>query len=282
MKHILVVWENSRSSDKALRKANLLAKHANATVKVVSFIGAAAETTAGEQKITALSEQLENSIDQVFEPGIDVTCKLVDCDDIADWICQACKKSGFDLVIKAKHKSKSVLYSPTDWKLIRQLAGSLLLIDSSRKKKGNHRVLITLDVKSTNTLQQQINTKVLNTAKQWANYDYSHLHATYIIPIAKALEELVIVEAADVVHKKGAAAYKKVQNLLQEHAIDDAEIHISAGNPAIEIASVASKTKADLVIMGSVGRKGLKGLLLGNTAEKIINNLHTDLLVIKP
>ena len=79
MKRILVVWENSRSSDKALRKANLLAKHANATVKVISFIGTTTDASTDEQKITALSEQLENSIDHVFEPGIEVSCKLVDC-----------------------------------------------------------------------------------------------------------------------------------------------------------------------------------------------------------
>lgn len=281
MKRILVVWENNRSSDKSLRKANRLAKLSKAAVKVVGFIETAAAKSIGNEKKNALRERLENSIDQLFEPGLEVTGQLVDADDIPGWICQTASKDSFDLVIKAKHKSKSVLYSPTDWKLIRQLSCPLLLIDSSQRKKSNHRILVTLDVKSTSERQKKINNKVLSAAKQWADYDYSTIHAAYVIPIAKALEELVIVEPGEVIHKQGAAAYKKVEKLLQAHAICD-DIHITAGNPAEEIASVASKIKADLVIMGSVGRTGLKGLLLGNTAEKIIDNLHTDLLVIKP
>ena len=36
----------------------------------------------------------------------------------------------------------------------------------------------------------------------------------------------------------------------------------------------------DIVVLGNVGIKSLKGLVIGNTAEKIIKNLSSDIIVI--
>ena len=51
--------------------------------------------------------------------------------------------------------------------------------------------------------------------------------------------------------------------------------------PSKEIPSVAKKVKADLVVLGNVGRTGLKGLVIGNTAEKILQRLAVDVLLVK-
>jgi hypothetical protein len=40
--------------------------------------------------------------------------------------------------------------------------------------------------------------------------------------------------------------------------------------------------KASLVVMGAVSRSGLKRLLIGNTAEAILDSLTCDVLVMKP
>jgi universal stress protein E len=60
------------------------------------------------------------------------------------------------------------------------------------------------------------------------------------------------------------------------------QIHIKAGNPNTVIPSIASKIKAELVVIGSVGRRGLKAKLMGNTAESILALLKTDVLVMQP
>ena len=39
---------------------------------------------------------------------------------------------------------------------------------------------------------------------------------------------------------------------------------------------------AQIVVMGTVGRKGVKARLIGNTAEKVLAHLKTDVLAIKP
>ena len=37
-----------------------------------------------------------------------------------------------------------------------------------------------------------------------------------------------------------------------------------------------------MVVMGAVSRSGIKRLLIGNTAERVLNSLHCDVLVVKP
>ena len=41
------------------------------------------------------------------------------------------------------------------------------------------------------------------------------------------------------------------------------------------------KLKANIVVLGNVGRTGIKGLIVGNTAEKMLNRLAVDALIVK-
>ncbi|WP_419783345.1 universal stress protein [Maridesulfovibrio sp.] len=57
---------------------------------------------------------------------------------------------------------------------------------------------------------------------------------------------------------------------------------IKHGDPGILIPKYALEKKMDIVVMGSVARSGIAGLLIGNTAEKIAGTLTESLLAIKP
>jgi universal stress protein E len=47
------------------------------------------------------------------------------------------------------------------------------------------------------------------------------------------------------------------------------------------VASRTAKVRAQLVVVGTVGQKGVRARLLGNTAEKVLLHLKTDVLAIK-
>jgi universal stress protein E len=53
-------------------------------------------------------------------------------------------------------------------------------------------------------------------------------------------------------------------------------------DPVTGIARVARRIGADLVVMGAVSRSGLKRVFIGNTAERVLNDLPCDVLVVKP
>jgi universal stress protein E len=58
--------------------------------------------------------------------------------------------------------------------------------------------------------------------------------------------------------------------------------HLRCGAPSAVIREVVEQREADLLVMGSVSRGGIAGLLLGNTAERLLDRVPCSLLTLKP
>jgi nucleotide-binding universal stress UspA family protein len=54
------------------------------------------------------------------------------------------------------------------------------------------------------------------------------------------------------------------------------------GFPGEVIPAVACRERIDLIVMGTVARVGIPGLFIGNTAERTLDHVDCDILVIKP
>jgi universal stress protein E len=54
------------------------------------------------------------------------------------------------------------------------------------------------------------------------------------------------------------------------------------GSPDVAITDFVAKNGVDLLVIGTHGRSGVSGLLLGNTAERLLPGLHSSLLAVKP
>lgn len=50
----------------------------------------------------------------------------------------------------------------------------------------------------------------------------------------------------------------------------------------LAIPQVARLTRSSMVVMGAISRSGLKAAFIGNTAERVLDDLPCDLLVVKP
>lgn len=59
-------------------------------------------------------------------------------------------------------------------------------------------------------------------------------------------------------------------------------LHTRIGNPAKEIIGLADEADADLIVVGTHGRKGVPRLVLGSVAEKIMRNAHCPVLIMRP
>jgi nucleotide-binding universal stress UspA family protein len=62
----------------------------------------------------------------------------------------------------------------------------------------------------------------------------------------------------------------------------DPEVYLLKGNPAATIHSLSGDLKADLVVMGTVGRTGIPGFFIGNTAEEVLQAATASVLAVKP
>ena len=73
-----------------------------------------------------------------------------------------------------------------------------------------------------------------------------------------------------------------VERLCREHGIPPERTHVHQGSTRQLLLTLTEQLRADAVVMGAVSRSGLKGLFLGNTAEDVLDRLHSDLIIVKP
>ncbi len=75
-------------------------------------------------------------------------------------------------------------------------------------------------------------------------------------------------------HIRGLSGVAELQSSM--------EVFLACDTPSNAILQVVEKKQPDLVVMGTISRAGLAGLLVGNTAEKLLYELDCSLLTIKP
>jgi len=86
------------------------------------------------------------------------------------------------------------------------------------------------------------------------------------------------IEQTRLFHQEG------LDKLLAEYNLStsDPRVHLLKGNPASRIQNLSKDLKADLVIMGTVGRTGIPGFIIGNTAEEVLQTTSASVLAVKP
>jgi len=78
-----------------------------------------------------------------------------------------------------------------------------------------------------------------------------------------------------------AAAQKQLDRLQAPQANLRLERRVEQGIPVSEILRVAQETKADLIVMGTHGRTGLRRLLMGSVAEQVVRRAPCPVLTVK-
>jgi universal stress protein E len=76
---------------------------------------------------------------------------------------------------------------------------------------------------------------------------------------------------------------RRLQALVrQSEGAPTASFHVGLTSPSRAILECAERFDPDLVVMGTVSRGGVPGLLVGNTAERLLGRLDCSLLTVKP
>lgn len=79
------------------------------------------------------------------------------------------------------------------------------------------------------------------------------------------------------------AATEQLKSTLEhvQKRLPRAESILAKGPPAHEVLAAAGRTKADLIVMGTHGRRGMSHVLLGSVAEKIVRLSPVPVLTIR-
>jgi nucleotide-binding universal stress UspA family protein len=75
---------------------------------------------------------------------------------------------------------------------------------------------------------------------------------------------------------------QELNALAREHGVSSATCHVLSGGPPFDgICRLAQKIPADLVVMPTHGRTGLKHVFLGSTAERVVQHSPCPVLVVR-
>ncbi len=80
------------------------------------------------------------------------------------------------------------------------------------------------------------------------------------------------------------AAKQDFDSFISSHAdaLNKDQIHLIPGDPADIVPAYVEKEGCDLLVIGTVGRGGISGVLMGNTAESILRRVSCSVLALKP
>ena len=117
----------------------------------------------------------------------------------------------------------------------------------------------------------------LHVAHVWELYGEEAMrHSAFMHTPASELEALLQDEEAS--HRAA------LDELLSASRLDDEpwQIHLHNGRAAEVVPEAVNKHRINLLVLGTVARTGVRGLLIGNTAESVLGNVHCSVIAIKP
>ena len=164
----------------------------------------------------------------------------------------------------------------------------------STQQQGDREILVALDIKPDNPEQTELNKKILKFSTQLALAEFSDLHIVHAWEMyyENFLRDAFSSYSDDEVEQLAIKEKEMHTQLLKELVNEIPElqksdyinpkIHLLQGDPIKIIPKVAQTVEVELVVIASNARTGIPGLIIGNTAETVLQQLQCSVLVIKP
>lgn len=206
---------------------------------------------------------VESLVEPLRVAGNDVTVEIEWARDWRDAIAPAAKRAGADLIVKAASSHSGAgrrLLKTSDWTLLRHAHCPVYLVKNDMIDTGT-KVLVAVDMKRDDDLHNKLNQKVLAYGRDLvASIPDSTLHAVTAYPNADNF-----VYPGDLAAKVG---------------IESSQAHAIEGAPESVIPEVAQQIGAGIVVIGTAAREGIKAAMIGNTVEKVLDAVDSDILTV--
>jgi universal stress protein E len=193
-----------------------------------------------------------------------------------------------DLIVAECHKGIRLapwLLHLTDWELLRTSPVPVLLVRTPEPYQRPI-VLAAVDPGHAHSKPSGLDGVILKRANGIARLmsgSVHAMHACFPVPLDVPAGEILTDAQADRLYtqaeKRARAAF---EHCATRGRVPRARQHFVNRNPVLAIPGTAKEIGADIVVMGAVSRSGLKRIFIGNTAERVLNQLRCDVLVVKP
>ncbi|GJM09039.1 MAG: universal stress protein [Lysobacteraceae bacterium] len=241
-----------------------------------------------ELTATAQLEELSKLGMEMERAGISTTVQQA-AGNSYEQVIRTAVAGGFDMVIKPAENEGGqlrLLFGSTDMQLFRMSPDPVWLFKPTPAGKLD-KVMVAVDLLASDEEKSALAVKVLEWGKYVAETVDAELHIVHIWDLYKEVllrgrvGHSYVNSLLDDVEKRHG---RWLGNAIARSGINPAKvnIHLRKGDAKEMIPVIARDENIDLLVMGTVGRTGIPGFFIGNTADSVLRQVDCSVLAIKP
>lgn len=292
---IVALSTTDASSKPLLRKALELADRFDASLRLVHVITPTYAFVPDEQQLR--SKQLQALVDNgLRRSGVEIETTIVRDYPPADAIVRQVLKFEPDLLIAESHrhgKLARALLDQTDWELIRNCPCPLWLSKSGRLPAAEDmKVLAAIDPFHSRAKPARLDDVIMRAALRVAGGKaeriigcHAYVPPNMVLPVgvpAMAADTYLQPLSEQEFRRYEAQIRQTVERGLARYRIPPRNRLTVPGDPPSALVRAARKYHVSVIVMGAISRSAVKRFFIGNTAERVIDDVQCDVLVVKP
>jgi len=262
---LFVVVDPTAEQHIALERAIIISSLRSVKPLIYVFVAVDAEasdTRATNDNVFRNQSWFDEKIRQpMAAAGIEYVIEVSWSSEWQESIRQSAKRFGADLIylpVQAKTSSRFT-FTESKWELLKGAYCPVVLIRPGANAQRKT-ILAAVNFQAQRDVQRELNRKILAEAKHFAEVYEADLHL-----INGYLDSMT---------------YPDRGRLVNETGLPFDRIHVKNGYTSDVVSALAEEIDADLVIMGTLGQNGMTTTRRGNTSERLIAALDTDVMVI--
>lgn len=308
-KNILFVLDNrTDETSPSLMRAIALAKTNQADLTLLHVLPKL-PLNAYSKKLGMSSQQLKEKVQaheearlhQLFsslEPDFGIRTELKVGKRYIETI-RAVQSENFDLVIKESDAINwfSRLLGSDDMHLLRKCPCPVWLMKKDEKSDyRNIMAAVDFGTGRDKANSDALNQSILDLACSLSLSDLARVHVVNVYDVPQSGFISLWVENPEKVEQELAEDERRHRQYRMEALLEELKgrmgeesyhylslrPHVVPGIPDRDLPKMAETIKADVVVMGTVARTGIAGVIMGNTAEAVLSQLNCSVLAIKP
>jgi universal stress protein E len=235
--------------------------------------------------------RLEKLAAPIRAAGINVSVDTAWDNPLHEGILRKVEAANPKLVVKDTHFHSAIrrsIFSNTDWHVIRDCKVPLWLVKPS-KDAAITTLVAAVDPVHDRDKPAKLDQKILKTAEEIRAAVDGKLHLVHAFdpaPIYAVSTDAMSFPITEPINEAVAELKSQHQTamdkLTAKHATKLESTQVIEGETREVLVDAVDKLRADVVVIGAVSRGALKRLALGSTAERVLDFVPCDLLIVKP
>jgi universal stress protein E len=250
--------------------ADISASAIDASSDLKSFILEAEETVTEEMVEAARRDLPELETATLWNPRC------------SEGVLHAAAQTSADLIVKgvSRHpRFGEIVRTPDDWNLLRSSQLPVLLV-KPQAWVAEPVILCALD--AFDEAHDNLNLALLGAGAALTRVLRGTLHLVAAYPLFERwVGELGGLRDYDSLKQDVEKEIRdRIVGLAGRAGVDYERLYADEGRAEQVISTLAEELGAELVVVGTHARQGLKGIVLGNTSERLVHHLETDVLTV--